>query len=85
MVEKNKVASSVFNHILLVSEKFVNFCIVTLEESLSPYSTGKQPEKTQFFMLINKKCRSLINVTSTISFIKQISLNTMFREQFFAI
>lgn len=41
-----EVLSSVFNHILLVSEKSINFYIVALEESLSPYSTGKQPEKT---------------------------------------
>lgn len=36
-------------------------------------------------MLTIKKCSSLINVTFTVSFIKQISLNTVFREQFFAI
>lgn len=36
-------------------------------------------------MLIIKKCSSLINVTFTVSFITQISLNTAFSKQFFAI
>lgn len=31
-----EVVSSVFNHILLVPEKIINFNIVSLEESISP-------------------------------------------------